>query len=97
MWTWKVTAADSRGTSQASQTFSVNTTLKGLRVARAGTGAFPVELDFGLLHPAALTLQVETRRGVVIKVIQRATEPAGSFSQTWNGKVGHRPLPRGHP
>jgi len=86
---------DSRGTSEASQTFSLNTTLRGLRLAPAGTGAFPLELDFGLLHPAALTLQVETRSGAVLKVIQSAQEPAGNFSSTWNGRFGHKSLPRG--
>ncbi len=68
---------------------------KGLRVTPAGAGAFPLGIDFGLLHPAALTLQVETRRGVVLKVIQSATEPAGGYSRTWNGRVGHTRLPRG--
>jgi flagellar hook assembly protein FlgD len=95
-WAWKVTAVDSRGTSQASQTFSLNTTLKGLHVAPAGTGTFPLAIGLSLLHPATLTVQVETRGGALIKVLRTTEAPAAAFSFTWNGKVkGERRLPKG--
>lgn len=91
-WTWDVAAVDSRGSSHASQVFSLNTTLKGLSVSQ---GALPLEINFGLLHPATVTVQVETSRGAVLKVLSTKVLPAGQFSTSWNGRIHHRSLPRG--
>lgn len=99
-WTWKVTAVDSRGTSQASQSFSLNTTLAKLRTLwlppSAGSTGRPLGVDFTLLRPATVTLQLETQTGAQIKVLHVAGYPAGAASYAWDGKVkGGRRLPRG--
>jgi hypothetical protein len=95
-WTWKVRATNSRGTTAATQAFSLNTTLKALTVGPSGPGAFPLTIALELLHPAALTLQVENRFGAVLKVLRTEQLPAGRLSYAWNGKVkGRSRLPKG--
>lgn len=93
-WTWKVSATDSRGTTAATQAFSLNTTLKGLTAVPAGANGLAIDVQ--LLHPATLTLQIENRLGAVLKVLRTEQLPAGRLSYGWAGKVkGRSRLPKG--
>jgi flagellar hook assembly protein FlgD len=96
-WVWKVSALDDLGRrSVATRDFLLDTTLKSLTVqpttlARRG----PLQIDLDLLHPASLTLQVETQRGVPIRTLREGAAPVGHVAMRWSGRVKGRLLAPG--
>ena len=99
-WAWRVSAVDTRGSSQAGQSFSLNTTLAGLNTRwvppPVGATGQRLQIGFGLDRPATVTVQIETRNGSVLKSLPAQVEPAGQVTMYWSGRVkGRRRLPRG--
>ena len=87
-WQWKVTAVDDLGrSSTADQTFAYNLTLSALTVPKSTTRAAGLTARFQLSRPAAVTLQIETPGGTVVRVLPTQNEPAGSGSAHWDGTL----------
>jgi hypothetical protein len=95
-WVWRVEALDDLGRrSVATRSFLLDTTLKGLSVQPALLRRGGVQIDVDLLHPAVLTLQVETRSGVLLRTLVSSPAAAGHVSRRWSGRVRGRLLAPG--
>jgi hypothetical protein len=91
-WTLTVDATDDQGlVSNASQRFTVNTTLGFLKVAPARVVVRPkvggaATIGWAQARGARVRVVVETVDGVLIRVVANKTFAAGKRSVTWNGK-----------
>ena len=93
LWRFSVTATDDQSrVSQAERTFAVNNTLAALivrpsavKLRKKGTR---LAASFTLARSAKVTATVETPRGVVVRVLTRASLAAGRRGVAWNGLTG---------
>ncbi len=93
-WTFALTATDDRGvTTTAQQTFSLDDTLGSLAVAPGASG-YPTA-SFRLTRTAQVVVLIERPNGVAVTRLRNATLGAGSYSVTWNGRIGRRRAPAG--
>ncbi len=97
-WVWTVDATDDLGrSSEATRDFSLNTTLAHLTALpatmSARTGSVEISLD--LLHPADLTVQVETDKGAVLRVLRDRAQGPGHFQLRWRGRLKGKAAPPG--
>jgi flagellar hook assembly protein FlgD len=97
-WVWTVDALDDLGrSSEATREFSLNTTLAHLAAqpvtVSAGGGSITIDLD--LLHPADLTVQVETQKGAVLRVLRAGVQAPGHVQLQWKGRLKAKAAPPG--
>jgi Phosphodiester glycosidase/FlgD Ig-like domain len=87
-WHWNVTATDDLGrVSTIDRAFRYDTTLRGLQAPKLARASATVR--FTLSRPAKVTLQIETRNGVIVRTLPVASLPAGSQSLIWDGRLPH--------
>jgi Phosphodiester glycosidase len=98
-WSWQVNAVDDLGRkSEADRPFFLNTTLKDVQVApdpfRVRRGRLRIGIE--LVHPARLSVRIETPGGVLLRALPKRSAGAGGVTVTWNGRLrGRRPAPAG--
>ncbi len=84
VWHWNVQATDDLGRqSAASQTFTYDLTLSGLRVV-GGTGA---KVSFTLSRPASVSVRIEATNGTTVDNVPATQLAAGAQSLTWDGNA----------
>ena len=92
-WTLHIAAVDDRGVaSAADRQFALNDTLDGLHATPPVAQLVPkargsVAATFTLVHPAHMTVTVETRSGIVIATVLDAQLAAGPQKVLWNGRT----------
>ena len=92
-WTLHIAAVDDRGVaSAADRQFALNDTLDGLHATPPVAQLVPkargsVAATFTLVHPAQMTVTVETRSGIVIATVLDAQLAAGPQKVLWNGRT----------
>ena len=92
-WRFSVTATDDLlQVSNADRTFALNNTLsalavrpKALKLRKKGTR---LTASFALARPAKITATVETAKGIVVRVLSRASVGTGTRRLAWNGRSG---------
>ena len=92
-WRFSVTATDDLlQTSNADRAFALNNTLsalavrpKALKLRKKGTR---LTASFALARPAKITATVETAKGIVVRVLSRASVGTGTRRLAWNGRSG---------
>ncbi len=92
-WRFAVTATDDvLQTSNADRAFALNNTLsalavrpKALKLRKKGTR---LTASFALARPARITATVETAKGIVVRVLSRASAGTGARRIAWNGRSG---------
>jgi flagellar hook assembly protein FlgD len=92
LWRFTVTATEESGqVSQTDRTFTLNNTLASLKVGSTSVKlrnkATRLGASFSLTRAAKITATIETRSGVVIRVLSRTSLGAGRHSVTWNGRT----------
>ena len=81
-WRWRVSATDDQNRqSTAERTFQVDFTLSALKVPGV---AHALKVGFSLSRPASVTLQIETKDGVLVAKLPPASLEAGTQSLTWD-------------
>ena len=91
-WKFTVTAVDDQGrTTSADRQFSVNDTLGSLQAtpsaAQLRPGATASTAAFQLVHPATVTVTIETRTGIVIATLLDAKLQPGPQQVLWDGRT----------
>jgi hypothetical protein len=87
-WHWHVQATDDLGrASTIDRSFQYDTTLRALTAPRLATGS--LRASFTLSRPARVTLQIETRTGIVLRALPAASLPAGPQQLVWDGSLPH--------
>jgi flagellar hook assembly protein FlgD len=92
-WRFTVTATDDLAQiSNADRTFALNNTLsalavrpKALKLRKKGTRLIG---SFAVARPAKITATVETDKGIVVRVLSRASVGTGAQRLAWNGRSG---------
>ncbi|MDQ2982989.1 MAG: phosphodiester glycosidase family protein [Actinomycetota bacterium] len=89
-WRWVVTGVDDLGrSSTARQDFFLNNTLGFVRVTRAVAlrrGARVGVAAFKLLHPARVTVRVETKGGLRVRTLVNTRLGEGDKTVAWDGR-----------
>ncbi len=92
-WTMTVSSVDDQGIpSSVTKRFSVNSTLGFLRVTPARlvlrrTTASTAPIRWAQARSARVRVTVETREGVILRVISNSVLEAGDQSASWNGRT----------
>jgi hypothetical protein len=87
-WHWNVAATDDLGrVSTADRAFRFDTTLRGLQTPKLARASATVR--FTLSRPAKVTLQIETRNGVIVRALPAVSLPAGAQALVWDGRLPH--------
>jgi hypothetical protein len=87
-WHWHVQATDDLGrVSTIDRSFQYDTTLRSLAAPRLARGR--LQTTFTLSRPARVTLQIETRTGIVLRTLPPASLPAGPQQLVWDGLLPH--------
>ncbi|HVC88099.1 MAG TPA: phosphodiester glycosidase family protein [Gaiellaceae bacterium] len=90
-WHWNVTATDDlQRTSTIDRTFRYDATLRGLVAPNLARGI--AVFGFTLARSAAVTLQIETKTGVVVRELAPVSLPPGAQSVVWDGTLPHGSL-----
>jgi len=87
-WHWNVRATDDRNqVSVADQAFRYDLTLSALSVPKSASAKSGVAVHFKLSRPAAVTLQVETATGTIVRTLQPVQLQAGPGLLHWDGTL----------
>jgi hypothetical protein len=87
-WHWRVQATDDLGrVSTIDRTFRYDTTLKALSAPRLARTRAAVR--FTLARAATVRLRIETKSGVVVRVLPAASLQAGPQQLVWDGRLPH--------
>jgi hypothetical protein len=87
-WHWNIQATDDQNqVSVADQPFQYDVTLSAVNVPRSASDRSGIVARFQLSRPAAVTLQVETPTGAIVRTMPPVQLPAGPGSVRWDGTL----------